>query len=146
MLPLFLCCLQSIATHRDHFVCHPSVCPSICLYVCPSVTLFCHTFQSYVWQATHAFLGILPLFFIWKWLNFVIFMRTFLCVVFGICRVKILNIIECFEFYSCFMPLAWTVSWGHPVIRLSINLSFCPFVCNSVLFTMYMQSAINIIS
>ena len=30
--------------------------------VCPSVTIFCHTFQSYVSQATHAFLGMLPLF------------------------------------------------------------------------------------
>ena len=52
----FLCRLRSIATHRDHFVRRPSV----CLSVCPSV---CHTFQSYVSQATHAFLGMLPLFF-----------------------------------------------------------------------------------
>ena len=36
----FLCRLRSIATHRDHFVCHPSVCPSVCLSVCLSV---CHT-------------------------------------------------------------------------------------------------------
>ena len=50
----FLCRLRSIATHRDHFVHRPSV--------CPSVTLFCHTFQSYVLQATHAFLGMLPLY------------------------------------------------------------------------------------
>ena len=50
----FLCRLRSIATHRDHFVRR--------LSVCPSVTLFCHTFQSYVSQVTHAFLGMLPLF------------------------------------------------------------------------------------
>ena len=48
-----LCRLRSIATHRDHFVRRPSVCPSVC-----------HTFQSYVSQATHAFLGMLPLFYI----------------------------------------------------------------------------------
>ena len=48
----FLCRLRSIATHRDHFVRRPSVCLSVC-----------HTFQSYVLQATHAFLGMLPLFF-----------------------------------------------------------------------------------
>ena len=60
MLPLFLLCrLRSIATHRDHFVCRLSVCLSVYL----SVTLFCHTFQSYVSQATHAFLGMLPLFY-----------------------------------------------------------------------------------
>ena len=29
----------------------------------PSVTIFCHAFQSYVSQVTHAFLGMLPLFF-----------------------------------------------------------------------------------
>ena len=46
----FVCRLRSIATHRDHFV-------------RLSVTLFCHTFQSYVLQATHGFLGMLPLFF-----------------------------------------------------------------------------------
>ena len=54
-----LCCLRSIATHRDHFVRRLAV----RLSVCPSVTLFCHTFQSYVSQATHAFLGMLSLFF-----------------------------------------------------------------------------------
>ena len=45
---VFLCRLQSIATHRDHFVrllsvrlsVRPSVCLSVCLSVCPSV---CHT-------------------------------------------------------------------------------------------------------
>ena len=58
VLRQFLCRLRSIATHRDHFV----RCPSVCLSVRPSVTLLCHTFQSYVSQATHAFLGMLPLF------------------------------------------------------------------------------------
>ena len=52
--PLFLCRLQSIATHRDHFVCRLSV----RLSVRPS-----HS-HSYVSQATHAFLRMLPLFFL----------------------------------------------------------------------------------
>ena len=47
-----LCRLRSIATHRDHFVRRPSV----CLSVRPSYS------HSYVSQATHAFLGMLPLF------------------------------------------------------------------------------------
>ena len=34
----FLCRLRSIATHRDHFVRRPSVCLSVRLSVCPSVT------------------------------------------------------------------------------------------------------------
>ena len=59
VLFLILWRLRSIATHMDHFVRRLSV----RLSVCPSVTLFCHTFQSYVSQATHAFLGMLPLFF-----------------------------------------------------------------------------------
>ena len=46
-----LCRLRSIAARRDHFVLHLSV----CLCVCPVVM------HSYVLQATHAFLGILPL-------------------------------------------------------------------------------------
>ena len=53
----FLCRLQSIAAHRDHFVRRLSV-----LY---SHFLGSHTFlvvtHSYVSQATHAFLGLLPL-------------------------------------------------------------------------------------
>ena len=52
---VFLCRLRSIATHRDHFVRRLSVRLSICRSVC-------HTFQSYVSQATHAFLEMLPLF------------------------------------------------------------------------------------
>ena len=62
----FLCRLQSIAAHRDHFVRHlsvgPSVRPSVCLSVCLSGS---HTFlvvtHSYVSQATIAFLRMLPL-------------------------------------------------------------------------------------
>ena len=52
----FLCCLWSIVAHRDHFVRRLSVCLSVR-----------HTFKflvvthSYVSQATHAFLGMLPL-------------------------------------------------------------------------------------
>ena len=38
-LTKFLCCLRSIATHRDHFVRRLSVRLSVCLSVCPSVTL-----------------------------------------------------------------------------------------------------------
>ena len=49
------CRLQSISSYRDHFVgCLSALC------VCLSVS---HTFlvvTSYVFQATHAFLGILP--------------------------------------------------------------------------------------
>ena len=50
----FLCRLRNKATHRDHFVRHLSVCLSVRLS---------HS-HSYVSQATHAFLGMLPLFFI----------------------------------------------------------------------------------
>ena len=57
----FLCRLRSIATHRDHFVRRPSVCLSIRPSVCLSVRLS-HS-HSYVSQATHAFLGMLPLYF-----------------------------------------------------------------------------------
>ena len=61
-----LCCLRSIAAHSDHFVRHLSVCLSVCLSVHLSVCLSgSHTFlvvtHRYVLQATHAFLGILPL-------------------------------------------------------------------------------------
>ena len=46
--PSFLCRLQSIATHRDHFVRRPSVCLSVRLSVRPSVCLsVCHTFLSH---------------------------------------------------------------------------------------------------
>ena len=48
----FLCRLRSIVTHRDHFVRRPSVCLSVRLS---------HS-QSYVSQATHAFLRMLPLY------------------------------------------------------------------------------------
>ena len=50
----FLCRLWSIATHRDHFVRRLSVRLSVCLS---------HS-HSYVSQATHAFLGMLPLFLV----------------------------------------------------------------------------------
>ena len=50
----FLCRLRSIATHRDHFVGRLSVRPSVRVS---------HS-QSYVSQATHAFLRMLPLFYL----------------------------------------------------------------------------------
>ena len=56
----FLCRLWSIVAHRDHFARRLSVRVSVCL-------LGSHTFlvvtHSYVSQSTHAFLGMLPLFF-----------------------------------------------------------------------------------
>ena len=55
-----LCRLHSIVAHRDHFV----GCLSVNLSVCLSGS---HTFlvvtHSYVLQAAHAFLGMLPLFY-----------------------------------------------------------------------------------
>ena len=62
----FLCCLRSIAAHRDHYVRRLSDRPSARVCVCVSVCLSgSHTFlvvtHSYVSQATHAFLGMLPL-------------------------------------------------------------------------------------
>ena len=57
-----LCRLRIIAAHRDHFVRRLSLCPSVCLSVCLSRS---HTFlvftHCYVLEATHAFLGMLPL-------------------------------------------------------------------------------------
>ena len=59
---ILLCCLQSIAAHRDHFVRRLSVRLCVCLSVCLSGS---HTFlvvtHSYVSQVTHAFLRMLPL-------------------------------------------------------------------------------------
>ena len=52
----FLCCLRSIAAHRDDFVRR--------LYVRPCLSrsrTFLVVKHSYVSQATHAFLGMLPL-------------------------------------------------------------------------------------
>ena len=46
-------------THRDHFIRHLSVRPSFCM---SSSYTFLVVTQSYVSQATHAFLGMLPLF------------------------------------------------------------------------------------
>ena len=56
----FLCRLRSIAAHRDHFVRHLSVCPSVCLSNSHTFLIVTH---SYVSQATDAFLGMLPLCF-----------------------------------------------------------------------------------
>ena len=56
----FLCRLPSMATHRDHFVWHLSLCPCVCLS--GSHTFFVVT-QSYISQATHSFLGMLSLCF-----------------------------------------------------------------------------------
>ena len=50
----FLCHLRSIAAHRDHFV------RRLPMGLSGSRTFLVVT-HSYVWQATHAFLGMLPL-------------------------------------------------------------------------------------
>ena len=70
----FLCRLRSIATHRDHFVRRLSVCLSVRLSVRLSVTP-----QSYVSQATHAFLGMLPLYFRKSWTVFFYFFILWKC-------------------------------------------------------------------
>ena len=57
-------CLLIFVSPAKHSDTKGSLCPSsVRPSVCPSVTLFCHTFHSYVSQAAHAFLGMLPLFF-----------------------------------------------------------------------------------
>ena len=56
--PPFLCLLRSIAAHRDHFVRRLSVCACVCLSDSHTFLIVTH---SYVSQATHAFLGMLPL-------------------------------------------------------------------------------------
>ena len=62
---LFLCRLQSIATHRDHFVQRQYVCLSVRVFVCLSGSdNFLVVTHSYVSQATRAFLGMLSLCFI----------------------------------------------------------------------------------
>ena len=53
----FLCRLRSIATHRDHFVRRLSV------RLCVRLSVRLSHSHSYVSQATHAFLKMLPLFF-----------------------------------------------------------------------------------
>ena len=67
----FLCLLRSIGTHKDHFVC-----ASVCMSGNHTFLVVTH---SYVSQATHAFLRILPLCYwviaLWKNLVF----QTFLC-------------------------------------------------------------------
>ena len=57
-LKYFLCRLRSIAAHRNHFVRHLSVCLSVCWSGSHTFLVVTH---SYVSQATHAFLGMLPL-------------------------------------------------------------------------------------
>ena len=54
----FLCRLRSIAAHRDHFVRRLSVYACVCLSDSHTFLIVTH---SYVSQATHAFLGMLPL-------------------------------------------------------------------------------------
>ena len=58
--PFLLCRLRSIAAHRDHFVRRLSVCPSVRLSGSHTFLVVRH---SYVSQATHTFLGMLPLCF-----------------------------------------------------------------------------------
>ena len=53
-----MCRLRSIAAHRDHFVRRLSACPSVRLSGSHTFLIVTH---SYVSQATHAFLGMLPL-------------------------------------------------------------------------------------
>ena len=64
---MFLCHLRSIAAHRDHFVRRLSVCACVCLSDSHTFLIVMH---SYVWQATHAFLGMLPLCFIFVYNSF----------------------------------------------------------------------------
>ena len=69
----FLCHLQSIAAHRDHFVwrlsvrlsVRPSVRPSICLCGSHTFLVVTHSYR-YALQTTHAFLGMLPLCYVPK--------------------------------------------------------------------------------
>ena len=56
-----LCCLWSIAAHRDHFVRHMSVHLCVCLSGSHTFLVVMH---SFVTHATHAFLGMLPQFLI----------------------------------------------------------------------------------
>ena len=53
-----LCRQRSIAARRDHFVRRLSVCVCVCLSDSHTFLIVTH---SYVSQATHAFLGMLPL-------------------------------------------------------------------------------------
>ena len=54
----FLCRLRSITAHRDHFVRCLSVCACVCLSDSHTFLIVTHSCVS---QATHAFLGMLPL-------------------------------------------------------------------------------------
>ena len=57
---IFVSPAKHIAAHRDHFVRRLSVRPSVCLSGSHTFLVVMH---SYVSQATHAFLGMLPLCF-----------------------------------------------------------------------------------
>ena len=64
-LQVFLCRLQSLATHRDHFVRRPSVCLSVSLSVChtSSVTLSKAMFHRRLMHSSeccHYFVWVLP--------------------------------------------------------------------------------------
>ena len=121
-----LCRLRSIATHRITF----SV---ICRSVCPSVTLFCHTFQSYVSQATHAFLGMLPLFFCLSVCPSQVivkdtsddthYLNTYCFLFMSNINYFIQSSFIMLGSYEGFMPLAWKAHCGHLVIKLSVCLS-----------------------
>ena len=56
-----LCCLGSKATQRDPFFWHLSVGPSVCHVVTLLVFMLFLASTCYVSQATHAFLGMLPI-------------------------------------------------------------------------------------
>ena len=60
---MLLCRMRSIAAHRDHFVRRLSVCACVCLSDSHTFLIVTHSYvtHSYVSQATHAFLGMLPL-------------------------------------------------------------------------------------
>ena len=57
----FLCHLRSIAAHREHFVRRLFVRPSVCLSRSHTFLVVTHSFVS---QATHEFIGMLPLCFV----------------------------------------------------------------------------------
>ena len=58
-----LCRLRSIAAHKDHFVRRLSVRPSVYVSCLSGSHTFLVVTHSYISQATHAFHGMLPLFF-----------------------------------------------------------------------------------
>ena len=76
MVCSFLCRLQSIVAHRDHFV----RCLSVCLFGSHTFLVVTH---SYVSQAIHAFLGMLPLCLSQSHVD----NRAFICDVWSLCKV-----------------------------------------------------------